>query len=41
MIPAKLEVLLGIRLIHGFMMGMASTVLGTVIAQTIPANTTW
>lgn len=38
MIPAKLEVLLGIRLIHGFMMGMASTVLGTVIAQTIPAT---
>src|SRR5690606_31589866 len=38
MIPTKLEVLLGIRLIHGFMMGMAPTVLGTVIAQTIPAT---
>lgn len=28
--------LLGIRFIHGFMMGVASTVLGTVIAQTLP-----
>lgn len=38
LIPAKLEILLGIRLMHGFMMGVASTVLGTVIAQTIPAT---
>lgn len=38
LIPAQLEVLLGIRLMHGFMMGVASTVLGTVIAQTIPAT---
>ena len=38
MLPANLELLLGIRLMHGFMMGMASTVLGTVIAQSIPAT---
>ena len=38
LIPAKLEILLGIRLMHGFMMCVASTVLGTVIAQTIPAT---
>lgn len=38
MIPTQLPVLLGIRLMHGFMMGMASTVLGTVIAQTLPAT---
>lgn len=38
LIPAKLEILLGIRLMHGFMMGVASTILGTVIAQTIPAT---
>lgn len=38
MIPVQLELLLGVRLIHGFMMGVASTVLGTVIAQTIPVT---
>ncbi|WP_216936543.1 MULTISPECIES: MFS transporter [unclassified Acinetobacter] len=38
LLPTSLELLLGIRLMHGFMMGVASTVLGTVIAQTIPAT---
>src|SRR5690606_20576645 len=38
MIHANLEVLLGIGLVHGFVMGMASTVRSTIIAQTIPAT---
>lgn len=37
LIPVKLELLFIIRLLHGFMMGVAATVLGTVIAQSIPA----
>ncbi|MCT8088101.1 MFS transporter [Acinetobacter sp. C_4_1] len=35
-IPMNITALLGVRFMHGFMMGMASTVLGTIIAQILP-----
>ncbi|OTG61981.1 MFS transporter [Acinetobacter sp. ANC 3903] len=35
-IPLNVAALLGVRFMHGFMMGMASTVLGTIIAQILP-----
>ena len=37
-LPLDISFLLGVRFMHGFMMGVASTVLGTVIAQIIPAK---
>ena len=37
-IPLGIESLLLVRLTHGMMMGIASSVLGTVIAQIIPAQ---
>ncbi|OTG87124.1 MFS transporter [Acinetobacter sp. ANC 4558] len=36
-LPLNLEMLLLIRFSHGFMMGIASSVLGTIIAQILPA----
>ena len=35
-IPMNVTALLSVRFMHGFMMGMASTVLGTIIAQILP-----
>lgn len=37
-IPFGVGMLLFVRFMHGFMMGMASTVLGTIIAQILPAS---
>ena len=37
-IPFGVSMLLFVRFMHGFMMGMASTVLGTIIAQILPAS---
>ena len=37
-IPMSVATLLFVRFTHGFMMGMASTVLGTVIAQILPTQ---
>ena len=37
-IQSGVGMLLFIRFMHGFMMGMASTVLGTLIAQILPAT---
>ncbi|MFW1857578.1 MFS transporter [Acinetobacter defluvii] len=37
-IKFDVAMLLVVRFIHGFMMGMASTVLGTIIAQILPAT---
>lgn len=37
-IKFEVGMLLFVRFMHGFMMGMASTVLGTIIAQIIPAS---
>jgi len=37
-IPVDVPYLIAIRFAHGFMMGVAGTVIGTVIAQTIPAT---
>lgn len=37
-LPIGVTGLLAVRFMHGFMMGLASTVLGTVIAQIIPAQ---
>jgi MFS family permease len=37
-LPLGIRTLLFVRFAHGFMMGMASTVLGTVIAQILPAT---
>ena len=37
-IPFGVSMLLFVRFMHGFMMGMASTLLGTIIAQILPAS---
>ena len=37
-IPFNLNILLIVRFMHGFMMGIASSVLGTIIAQILPAS---
>ena len=37
-LPVNVPMLIGIRFGHGFMMGLCATILGTIIAQTLPPS---